>query len=108
MNPKQIGNRLGGIVPGQEALTLTSLSSSGSASVSIPRARRRPLTRKDQLTVGANVGETWVKFQIYVPSTAPKVGDKLTDASGVVYEIREVEARTVHDVYNPICIQDRT
>ncbi len=113
MNPKQVGTRLSQIVPGQEALTLVVITNVAGAdvptNVSVPKSRRRPVDRKDLLLVGANVGETWVGFQIYDTglSAVPIVGYKLVDANSVTYEIRMVHGRTVQNVYNVVALQNK-
>lgn len=111
MNPRDIGSRLSQMVPAQESLTLISRSvSSGNdttSSSTLPNCRRRPLDRKETLMVGASIGETWEKFQVYDPGVLPKVGDRVTDTNSVTYEVRAVNARSVHGVYNVICLKDR-
>lgn len=113
MIPKNIGPRLSQIVPGQESLTMNVRINSGGDSLSttqaIPRARRRPVTRDDLMAVNANIGETVVKFQIYDTGLTykPQVGNQLVDTNGITYEIRSIDGRTVQNVYNVICMQDK-
>lgn len=114
IDPRQVGKRLAQITPGQEVLTLRSRTNTpGSGDdyddTTLTHCRRRPLTADEIAQAGGTISESWYKFQVYGPvETEPHVGDKLVDANSITYEIKGMPgSRTVQDVRNLWCMQDR-
>lgn len=97
-------------VNGLEALTLQSRTGDTFASYPAPRCRRKPLTQDLLDAEGGEFVEATLLWQVWNVglTVAPKVGDRLTDSAGIVYEVRRVELRTLRDRYECFCVQDVT
>lgn len=96
-------------IPGIEPVTLLAAQSDGtSVSVSVYRARRKPLTEDISVMVGAQLGEEWITWQIWNTglSTVPQKGDKIKDGRGVTWEVRQVAIKSLENRYDAYSIQD--
>lgn len=117
---KNLGLHLSSVMPGIEAVTLKSRSSSDQTtftSYSLGRARRRRLTKEEQtiadmlssrrdLMLGARRSLTWEFYQFALDAAsapAPKIGDVIVDNVGTSWVVQKVGWQLLEQVYGCLC-----
>lgn len=101
--------RLLTMMPGQETVTLKSRSGESFASATW-KARRKPAMREELTIAQAVLGQTWIVFQLYATgqTTTPQFGDRLVDAGGATYEVKNVAVKMQQRIFNCLCLKDIT
>lgn len=109
---RNVVDRIIAMMPGQESVTLGSRGAgeSGYTSVTYANARRKPAKREEVMLSGfAFEGNEWTTFGLYktTESTAPKIGDRITDAESVVWQIKSIDAKMERTVFNCLCLKNK-
>ena len=107
-------NRIIAMMPpgSMESVTLGSrgVGESGYANVTYGNTRRRPANLNEVYAAGGVANETWIVFELYqtTETTKPKAFDKLTDAEGVVWQIKKVDRKMMQLVHVCTCLKNAT
>lgn len=117
MNFKGLSGRLSGIMPGVYAVTWRTKQAgvfqTNFQDVLLPRARRRRLTKDEQLqasALSAKRTRTWELFRdvingVNANAPVPKAGDQIVEADGTMWIMRFVNVQLDGGVYGCICEQ---
>ena len=99
-------------MPGGEAAVLGQLQQDGVYTpVNLTSAQRRPLTFRQQVALAeANIIGNFINWDIWAADlgvSEPKVGDRVTDAAGVVWTIQMIELTLLKQRYRCTAVMDR-
>lgn len=93
-----------------EAVTLGSRQSeeSGYTSVSYAVARRKPASSMEMMLTGGQMGQPWITFQLFkqTETTDPKIGDRITDASSVVWQVKKIKSKMIGRIFDCLCLRN--
>ena len=107
-----VSDRLRLIMPAGalETVTLSSrlTGETGYSTESWPQTRRKPPSSSEGMIGPMVEGDVYVTFQLYRngQATMPKLGDKVTDASSVVWQVKKVQTKQMGYVYDLLCLQN--
>lgn len=103
--------RLIQIMPGIESVTLGIRGANEAAYTTETWAntRRTPMSRKEANIAAIVGGESWTSFELYktTETATPKLGDKITDASSIVWQIKNIDVQMEQTVFRCLCIQNK-
>lgn len=107
-----VADRLRLILPpgALETVTLHSrlTGETGYSTESWPQTRRKPPSANEILVAQVVEGDVSVTFQLYLNGqvTMPKLGDKVTDASSVVWQVKKVQTKMMGYVFDLLCLRN--
>lgn len=93
-----------------ESVTLGSrlTRETGYTSVSWVNAQRKPASDNEIMMLGAVFGQDWITFNLFQVSeaTEPKLGDKITDSEGVVWQIKNIKRKMMQSIFKCTCLKN--
>lgn len=105
-------NRLISIMPGQESVTLGIRGANEAAytSETWDHCRRTPSQKDLSIQMMVSFGEQSIDFELYktTESATPKIGDRITDAESVVWQIKHIAVKMQQKVFRCTCIRNKT
>lgn len=103
--------RLTQIMPGIESVTLGIRGANEAAytTETYANTRRTPATSQEMMMNGAVFGSHWIIFELYktTETNSPKLGDSITDASSVVWQIKKIDVKMQQTVFRCLCEKNK-
>ena len=98
-------------MPGIESVTLGIRGANEAAytSETWDNCRRTPSSRDMSLQIAMSFGEQSIDFELYktTESATPKIGDRITDADSVVWQIKHIAIKMQQTVFRCTCIRNK-
>lgn len=72
--------------------------------------RRTPINKEERMIAAIVGGEEWISFELYktTETATPKLGDRITDASNVVWQIKSISVQMEQTVFRCLCLKNKT
>lgn len=110
----EVVHRIAGMMPDQQEVTLYSRQSGDTFAAGVAWQAQRLPANRDLVAAGGGGGGgvareegAWRLFLNRGQAVTPQLGDKITDAAGVTWQVAaEVEARMMRTVYDCQCVRD--
>lgn len=93
-----------------ESVTLGSRQprETGYVSVSYAYARSKMAKPQELILAQAVIGQEWAKFELFktTETVEPKLGDMITDASSVTWQIKKIDSKMMGWIFDCLCLKN--